>query len=272
MVLAQTALGPAVWIGITVLGLSAAYFLGVPLLILATFKMDATPEVVEFDPDRKRPPKDVVGFFQRMHEQLEAIGFERLASVIVPSPAPNVRAVLALYVNRHKQDAALVTAMWGLADGAPPLHTRYVEFMSEFRDGPLEQLLTNNNDEINAFAENPSMPTFRMPHISKMDRLYRYHQALLRREAPESPKKLTVLDDYNGDVCGYLSVGVLREGFKRQIPTGYLKYDQTQKVFKATVWGAYRMTWKNLPPIKNFIQARYRSSGIRLENELKNSV
>jgi hypothetical protein len=269
MLLADYDLGSIFWIVSTVLGIAGAYLFLTPLLILATFKMDGTPDVVEFDPEQKRPPRDVVGFFQRMHDELEAIGFERLAAVIVPSPAPNVRAVLALYVNRETRDAALVSAMWGLAEGAPPLHTRYVEFMSEFRDGPLEQLLTNNNDEINAFPESPTIPTYRLPHIRKMDRLYRFHQTLVRRDAPETPKKLTVLEEFDGDVCRYLSVGVLREGFQRQIETGYLKYDQAADVFKPTVWGAYRMTWKNLPPFKNLIQAGYRRSGNQVEEELR---
>lgn len=246
----------------------AAYFLLPPLLILATQKMAASPELFEYDAQATPPPPAIASYFERNAAGLQACGFRRLSSLALPNAVPNVRAVLELFVNDETLDVAMVTAIFGMAADGPPLQTRYVEFMSEFQAHELRMIQTNNNLEVNAFAELPDMPTFRFPHVSDVPKLYRLHQALVERHAPRAAKKLTVLDDFRGDVIQYLQTKVLRECYQRQVATGYLRYDPDRDCFVPTFFGAYKMTWKVMWPGKPLIQMRFRHEGRRLEEDL----
>ena len=249
------------------LSLAGAYFLGIPLLILVNQRMAANPEIVEFD-ESATLPEVVSDYFYACEQELTEAGFERAASIALPDPVPNVRAILQIYFHQPKSTACMVTAMFGLTEGGPPLQTRYVEFVTRFRGGELEMVQTNNSTEVNAFAEVPESPTFRLPHVTDVARLANYHEQLVDRTAPGTPRSLAMLDEFGGDVVEYLRVKAFKEAYERQVETGYLRYDSGQDCYRPTLGGAYKMTWKNLWPIKPLILARTRAAGKRLETEL----
>jgi hypothetical protein len=254
---------------IVIVGLIAAYFFVTPLLIMQTLKLEARPKIVPFDSEQKKPPRDIVLFYESVDRQLNAAGFEQLTGVLLPAPVPNVRVILWLYVHRANRDAAMVTAMWAMAAGAPPMKTRYVEILSEYEDGPWEQILTNTNTEVNAFREPSTHLISRMPHVKKADQLYQYHQMIVRREGLESGKVLSVLDRYDGDVTRYLQEKVLCEEYDRQVEYGVLRLSPSGKYYKPTFLGAYPMTWKQLFPVKQIILSRFERQGRKLEEELR---
>jgi hypothetical protein len=191
------------------------YVLLPPLLILFMQKMPASPQLFEYDAATTPPPAAIARYFETNRAGLEASGFRLLSSVALPNPVPNVRAVLELFVNDQTPDAAMVTAIFGVAPNAPPMQTRYVEFMAEFQAHELLMIQTNNNLEINAFAELPDAPTFRFPHVTDIERLYRLHRALVERDAPGAAKKVAVIDEFGGDVLDYLRTNVLRKCYER---------------------------------------------------------
>lgn len=254
---------------IVIAGLIAAYFLLTPLLIMQTLKLEARPKIVPFDAEEKPPPRDIIKYYEKMDNGLTAAGFEQLAGVLLPSPVPNVRVILWLYVHRPNRDAAMVTAMWGMSAGAPPMKTRYVEILSEYEDGPWEQILTNTNTEVNAFRQPPTHLISRMPHMKQADQLYRYHQMIVRREGLESGKVLSILDRFDGDITRYLQEKVLCEEYDRQVEYGVLRRSPSGKYYKPTFLGAYPMTWKQLFPIKQIILGRFEKQGKKLEAELQ---
>ena len=253
-----------------VLSLAGVYFFGVPLLILTSQRMPANPEIVEFD-DSTALPEIVSDYFYECEHDLDESGFQRVASLALPDPVPNVRAILQIYINESQSTACMVTAMFGIAEVGPPLQTRYVEFVTRFGGGDLQMVQTNNSTEINAFADVPESPAFRLPHVTDVSRLADYHEQLVDRTAPGTPRSLAVLDEFGGDVVEYLRVKAFKEAYERQVETGYLRYDSGQDCYRPTLGGAYKMTWKNLWPIKPLILARTRSSGKRLESELSRS-
>ncbi len=250
-----------------VLGLAGAYFLGVPLLILVNQRMPANPEIVEFD-DSATLPEVVSDYFYECEHELTEAGFERVASLALPDPVPNVRAILQIYVNDPKSTACMVTAMFGIAEVGPPLQSRYVEFVTRFNGGDLEMVQTNNSTDISAFADVPESPAFRFPHVTEVARLADYHEQLVDRTATGTPRSLAVLDEFGGDVVKYLRVKAFKEAYERQVETGYLRYDSGQDCYRPTFGGAYKMTWKNLWPIKPLLLSRIRAAGKRLESEL----
>jgi len=256
---------------LSVLGILAAYLFLTPLLILLTLKLDAHPKVVLFDSSEKKPPRDIIKYYENVDRQLVESGFEQLTGVIMPAPLPNVRVILWVYVHHANRDAALVTALWGIADVGEPLKTRYVEILSEYQDGSWEQVLTNNNDEVGAFPDQTAHLISRMPQVKQIDQLYRYHQMIVRREGLQHGKVLTVMDRYEGDVTRYLQEKVLGQEYARQVKSGYLRLTQSGKHYKPTFLGAYPMTWKNLYPMKQMIQSKYLRQGKQLEAELRAS-
>lgn len=256
-------------VGIAVAGLLAAYFFLIPLLLLATLKMEARPKVVPFDSETKKPPRDIVKYYEDVDRQLKQAGFEQITGVLMPAPLPNVRVILWLYVHQSNRDEAMVTALWGMADGADPLKTRYVEIISEYRDGPLAQVVTNNNEEVGAFPDPPNHLISRFPQLKKIDLLYRYHQMIVRRDGLQSGKVLPLQEHYDGDVSRYLQEKVLGEEYNRQVENGYLRLSPSGRYFKPTFLGVYPMTWKNLFPIKQMIQAGYKRKAKQLEEELR---
>jgi len=264
-----SSLDPVTLIVTIVLGLIAAYFFATPLLIMQILKLEARPQIVPFDADEKKPPRDVELFYESVDRQLKAVGFEQLTGVVMPAPVPNVRVVLWLYVHRANRDAAMVTAIWGMAEGAPPMKTRYVEIISEYDDAPWTQILTNTNQEVSAFRTPSTHLISRMPQVKQADLLYRYHQMIVRREGQENGKVLSVLDRFGGDVTRYLQEKVLCEDYDRQVQYGVLRLTASGKYYKPTFLGAYPMTWKQLFPFKQIILARYASQGRQLEEELR---
>jgi len=246
----------------------AGYFVLLPLPILFTQKMAASPQIVEYDAATSTPPRAIADYFARCAAGLRACGFRRLSSVALPDPVPNVRAILELYVHEANRDTAMVTAVFGIVPGTPTLQTRYVEFISDFPEHELRMIQTNNNLEVGAFPDMPDAPTFRFPHVVDVERLYRLHRELVDHHARTAAKSLPVLDRFHGDVTDYMRTKVIRESYERQVETGYLRYDRDRDCFRPTVSGAYKMTWKLMWPAKPLIQHGYRKDGRRLEAEL----
>lgn len=256
------------WVGIAVAGGLALYFLGPPLLVLMTQRMEGSPEIIEYDPEETPPPRETARFFDDCDVGLSACGFRLVSAVVLPDAAPNVLTVIELYAHDRNQDNAMVVAMFGETADGPPLQARYVEFVTELRGSELEMIVTNNNLEVGAFPDRDESPTFRLPQVQDLRRLYDAHQQLVERHARGAQKQLSVFDRFGGDVAEFLAVRVLGESYEYQTTTGYLRYDRERDCYVPTFLGAYKMTWRILPPMKQFTQSRYRREGQRLEREL----
>jgi len=251
------------------LAVAAAYYLLLPLLVLAKQRMRADAELLPFDPATAPMPPPLPQFFQNADAALTGLGFRRLGSYGLPDPLPNVQAVLHLYVHEPQRDAALVSSIYGVAaDGSTAVRTHYVEFFSRFSGGDVRAIQTNNSSELGSFPARPHNLTFRFPQVQDLGRLYRLHRALVGRHAPGAQKVLRVLEQYRGDASLYLREAVLRESYQEQETTGYLRYDAAQACWRPTVKGAYLMAWRELWPIKPLRRARVRAKALRLEREL----
>lgn len=252
-----------------VAGLVAAYFLLVPLLILASQRFRADFDIVPFDPAVNPLPQSLADFFRGTDVALVSSGFRRLGSFVLPNAVANVQGVLQLYANEKTKDVALVTALQGKTANAPgSIEVRYTEFLSQFSSSDVRIVQTNNMDGIGSFKSPPTDLTFRFPHITYLVTLYRLHEALVQRHAHGRQKVLRVMEEYGGDAVAYLRDAAFLEPYQDQAAMGYLRYNAAAEYWRLTVKGAYLATWKELWPIKQIIRAEVRRKGKLLDNEL----
>jgi hypothetical protein len=140
--------------------------------------------------------------------------------------------------------------------------------MSEFNDERLRAIFTNNHDDPGSFPVSPAAPTYRLPQIGDIVRLYRMHQELVERTGPKTRRILRVLDEFHGDAPEYIKIRVLQAEYRRQAENGYLRLDASEENWCPTLSGGFRMVWKELWPIKPIRVALVRSRGRQLEQNL----
>jgi hypothetical protein len=257
-----------IWWVVIPAALFAGYFLLIPLLILATQRMCADGEILPFDPVKTPPPPSLATYFHGTDAALSDLGFRRLGSFALPDTAPNLRAILQLYLNDERRDLAMVSVVHGTVEQGPDLQTRYVEFVSRFSGGSTRIVQTNNCREVGSFAPLPQELTFRFPHVRDLVHLYQLHEALVWRHADGGRKIVRVLEQFGEDARAYLREVVLRESYQDQEATGYLRFNEAGNCWRPTVKGAYLMTWKELWPIKQLLRARIRRNAYQLERDL----
>lgn len=231
--------------------------------------MNAEPRLALFDPAVTPPPRELADLFDETDADLTELGFRCLAGVVMPDPLPNVKSIVQLFANESTRDAAMVAAIFAAVPGQQQtLQTFYVEFLTRFDSGQVSLVQTNNSQELGSFPELPGEHTVKFPHIEDTARLYRLHQAAVQRFQPTGRRIVRVLDEFHGDVLAYLREAVFRDEYEKAVGIGYLRYDASGRCFRATIRGAYLMTWKELWPIKPIRRALVRRNARRLEAEL----
>jgi hypothetical protein len=132
----------------------------------------------------------------------------------------------------------------------------------------LRLVQTSNLLTAGCFARLSQELTFRFPHIQELSKLYQLHQSLVRLNAVAERKTLEILEKFNGDVAAYLADTVIRDSYRDQETTGYLRYSAIERCWRPTLKGAYLMTWRQLWPIKQIREAQAKRKGHQLEREL----
>jgi hypothetical protein len=253
-----------------IVGLAIAYYFFTPLLILKTQRMNEDFDILPWDPLETPPPDSISRFFQENENLLIEAGFRGMGSYLLPNSTPNTQAVVRFYVHDENRDAALVSAVFGFVpDGSMLMQVNYMEFESRFASDNLNVVQTNNSPLASHFARLPEELSFRFPQVSDTLRLYRLHRLLVKIHAPIERKILTVIEKYGGDAVKYLANEVLLDAYRKQEGTGYLRYSLAERCWRATIKGAYLMTWKLLWPIKQIRLAQMRRRAFQLERELE---
>jgi len=104
------------------IGLIAAatfYYLGMPLLIRASQRMEAKPDFKALDFRRVKPA--VAEFLTGQAEILLELGFDDATHWRIPNAVPDVTSYLIFLVNRKAGDEAMVTVI--ISDTTPSLQT-----------------------------------------------------------------------------------------------------------------------------------------------------
>lgn len=251
--------GPWIWIApCIVLGLLLLPYVLGPVLVFVATKINARPRLEEFfleDPD---VPRLVLRYVDDVLEEMEEDGFAVLGAYYLDTLVANVRSFLILVGKKQTRDLALIAVMY--ADGVGTrLQQAHVEFSAVFPEGSVD---VNNSEELSAFRPAPGHVTYSLPWVKSVRRLYRIHQAAVRRDRPEQERAWPVGDD-PGD---YLERS-LAASLARQVPNGCLRPSGATH-YRLTISTALRVTWQNLWPFKWLVQARRRRRGEALLREL----
>ena len=250
------------WFYLVILVLILLPYIGGPLLILSTFKFRFPTRIVFFDPDTIALPRDVAEFVEPAREKLIALGFRPEAYFCLPDVIANVKSISVLLVNTGTNEGAMVSCIYAETVGISTLiKTKYVEFITRFRDGVCVQ--TSNSPELGAFRHEPNDHTIQFWDLHDVAELYRRHQRISERLSA-APRKLRIVDEFRNDVEQYLQTAVLQEPLEYQVQVGLFR--QVPDGYRPTLKGALVLTWQELWPWKYIRkQARLREARRWLE-------
>lgn len=235
------------WAISTVLGLVALVYVGGPLMIWWSQKLEATPQMVPFNPDEYDWPADIDELFSTAIDELGSSGFEVTGGVLLPRAVPNVQTALVLLANRAEKDVVMVTATIATNNFAS-LRNLYLEFSTNFQDG--FEYNTNNTDQLLAFPPEPHKRTYQFVQVKEPRKLYDVHQAILNANGRHCQQKVLKVDrQFGGDAIADLLDGI-REELELATKRGYLRRTSDGQYYRPTVIGAILMTWKELWPWK----------------------
>lgn len=225
------------------------FYLTVPVILIHQVQyFNADLDAVSLDPER-RIPKSVDKYLVSARATLESLGFVPLGPLLLKNTIPNTVAIVELFVNRPKCDTAMVSYLYGLADGAVVSSIKYVEFIRRFRGDNLKLIQTNNVKRPGAFRDHPTDLNSRFPTISNIEELYALHLMIVRQEATGLKPYLRIDEEFAGDQVLFLET-VFRESFQKQTERGWLAFDDVKNRWHPTVKGAILMTWQELFPFK----------------------
>ena len=234
---------------------AAPYVLG-PLLVRAQQRHAADPRFEPFDAARHVVPAELGGALERTVTALEGEGFARVADLYHASEA--LKTVLRVTLLAHAESgvAALAAAAWG-TNPKVPIRITYVEFAVKFTDQ--RSFSVHNSPQPDVYAPHPEKLTARFPQVRDPSRLWRVSRELLRRRYGSIARAPFAVSD----PAGFVAAAMVRE-YRQQVETGYLFLDEAAGAFRPTWRGAWRMTWKLLPPMSQVHAwlARRRAAGL----------
>jgi hypothetical protein len=227
------------------LALIPAYYLGMPLLILAKNRISARPNFKVLDLKQINP--DIARFLMSRAEALFALGFEEPTLLKMPGAATNVNGYLIMVVNRKTGDKAMVTALIGT--GPSPIQSLYVEFNTRFDSGAVFNTL--NSAQLNAFTAMPMTIRTKVPGVNDLRVLYRLHRFVIEKHLPAGEPVVYA----PGQEIEYLTTYAFRQPCDEMVRRGWLYYEANAECYRPTLKGAYLMTWGLMQPMKALRQA-----------------
>ena len=239
------------WMLVIPVVLAMMVYGGLPLLIYLTFKNEAHATLETFVPSDPTLPHLVREHFKNACAELLPIGFEYVAGMRLPQMADNVMAILIVLVNRPAGDAAAAISIYAKSDEVWDLQTSYVEYSTRFQSGLT--INTQNSTALSAFPPASDNENNRFPTVRDARTLYDIHQRLLSNHHAAS-KVMRLDDEFHGDAVAFVRAALHTEMLEAA-KVGYLYLTPDKKYFRATVKGAWLMTWKELFPFKQLRRA-----------------
>jgi uncharacterized protein DUF4253 len=245
-------------VGIAVL--LAPYWLG-PIVVWLTQRVSARPEFEPFAPGRHSVPADVALSLRQMCDALAAEGFRVVADLFQRGQVKHVSTRATLLQRPETTELALAVAAFSEAHPAR-LVASYVELPTRFDDG--RSVTVNNSPRVGVFTPAPRRIVVQLPDVRDPSRLYRIKLAYLARDFASAK---TIPFDHQSDAARLLSQAMVRE-LTEQVEAGTWRLDAAATTFRPTFIGAWRMTWRLLPPFRAIRMARLRRRSAALLERL----
>jgi hypothetical protein len=243
-----------------IIALPFLLYLGLPLVIKATLKLNARPSLQPFMP--KYVPEIAKEYFELTVPKLAALGFEQEACFTVENAVPNVTSHVSLGINRKSGQAVIATVMVTAQQGdKPPVVKEHVEFLTRLATG--QSITTNNSVDLGAFKPTKEVDNLSAPNLQDPAQLYQLHQWRDSKFASASAERFLPAP---GAALPWFADGY-EESIAKQVKTGYVQADSSNpSMYSPTIQGAYAMTWGQLPPMK---QMRRTAADKRAEEQIR---
>jgi len=237
---------------------SALYFLGLPLVIKFSANVKADPHFVPVDPSQW--PLQVAQAIGRVEHDLYSMSFSIVARYRMPNATGNTDTLLTMLVNYQSGDKAMITAIWGQANGIWRLGTLYTEFSTRFEDGHCFD--TMNSKTLSSFARSPLDVKTQVPQVQDAAELFALHRFVMSSRGMSGRKVVYDMKD-----AGLYLRRTWRESFEEQGKFG--RYARSGDGFSPTFKGAYLMTWGQLPPISYIRNIQMKARAQKIVSEWK---
>jgi len=240
-----------------ILAVPVLYLFGLPLITLFLKRIPANPEF--------EPADEYVGLlglardcFEDVSKELGEVGFETTGTLFVPEPFRTEKSIARVFANRSQQDVAIAVAMFSSREDKWKLETQDVGFGTVFEDSTIVSL---SNRPAGGLVLSPAHEvSVRAPWITEPRRLYDAHRSVCRLVAGGTERAWPLDSKYGGDVTAYFAdiwTRELDEARKRGLlrlvnanPVADCSVQHSAGLYRATVKGAYIMTWAGLWPFK----------------------
>jgi hypothetical protein len=245
-----------------IVALVALPYAALPLLIKSTLTMAAEPVFLETE--MSSLPPATRDFVQSRVPPLEALGFQLRALMVCPSAGNNVRNYVAILTEETSQTLAVVTVIAGVVEGRDGDHAFYVEFTNRFVND--EYVSTMNSDQLGAFPVLKGSTVLQVPQVKNEARLLSLHKAGVKEFGANKVSEFRQIQDWPL----YLQTQMNKQFHKVAQKTGLLELDSATNNFRPTLYGAYIMTWGQIPPFKQIRESMLKAKAKRNEARFAN--
>lgn len=216
---------------------SLPFWIG-PFIVHATQKMQAhptiEPAVLEDFPEESQI------FFTKNFPLLQQLDFQSVAFFKIPDLLPNLKNLVALWINRKTQELAILTDVH-IRNEKMDLHQFYIEFCTTFTNH--SEISTNNTQEL-VEHYHPNKEVFIFPQLENPIQLYSVHQHLVQKYrstrqtcVPLAGQEMEEFRNNLVEDLGYLP------------SKGYWAYDAENDIYRITWKGAFLLTWRLAWPV-----------------------
>jgi hypothetical protein len=214
-----------------------------------------------FVPGRHAVPQDVTQSLRETCDALAEEGFQPVAELFQSRQVKHVSTRATMLERPDTRELALAVAAF--STGRPArLVTSYVELPTKFADG--RSVTVNNSPRAGVFTPTSQRIVVQLPNVRDPARLCRIKRAYVQRHFGAATR---IPFDHQADPARFLSEAMVRE-LTEQVEAGTWRRDDGAQVFRPTFVGAWKMTWRLLPPFRAIRLARLRSRAAALLQEL----
>ncbi len=236
----------------------AAMYGGMPLVVKFSQKVSASPNIEAVDPSQW--PENVAQTMSRVEHDLYALGFTITGRYKMTGAISNTETMLTMLVNYQSGDKAMITAIWGQANGVWNLGTHYTEFSTRFEDGHCFD--TMNSATLGSFQRGPKDIKTQVPDVKEAAELWSLHRFVMAKHGAQGRKLVYDIKD----TLAYFR-RIWREGFEEQVKLG--RFVSRGQIFQPSLIGAYAMTWGMLWPMVSIRTSQMKSRAAAIVSEWK---
>jgi hypothetical protein len=223
----------------------------VPIVVYFTQRWPLHPALETYDPIRHPIPDDLAAAFGDSRDAVAGEGFQTIADLAHENQVTKLQLRIALLESAATGEHALIVAGRS-TNPKVKIAACFVDFPSKFTDGSTLSVTNTRDPEI--YPPVPGYDVERFPPVRDPARLHRISRGLVERvhlgktREPLQP---------GSDPTGFVRASIVRE-YQNQVGTGYLRLDERARAFRPTWRGAWSMTWRMLPPLRQIVDSRRR--------------